>query len=113
MLPARCIARLQLRAVDSLKPRPPKAPRSGMLARKRRARGFPNTMKRFNRSFVIAAALSGVVWPASGERDAVLKSEFLYETAPTLACHASTIVETQGGLVTAWFGGSYEKHPDV
>jgi predicted neuraminidase len=71
------------------------------------------TMKRFSRLFVIAAALSGVVAPASAEGDAVLKSEFLYEIAPTPACHASTIVETQGGLVTAWFGGSYEKHPDV
>ena len=70
-------------------------------------------MKRFNCLFVIATALSGVVWPASAEGDAVLKSEFLYEVAPTPACHASTIVETQGGLVAAWFGGSYEKHPDV
>ena len=70
-------------------------------------------MKRFNCLFVIAAALSGVVWPASAEGEAVLKSEFLYEVAPTPACHASTIVETQGELVAAWFGGSYEKHPDV
>src|SRR5262245_3589443 len=47
------------------------------------------------------------------EVDAVLKTEFIYEIAPTPACHASTIVETPTGLVTAWFGGSYEKHPDV
>jgi predicted neuraminidase len=70
-------------------------------------------MKRFNRLFVIATALSGLVWPVYAEGDAVLKAEFLYEIAPTAACHASTIVETQGGLVSAWFGGSYEKHPDV
>ncbi len=46
---------------------------------------------------------------------AVLTSEFLYsaETAPTVSCHASTIVETKAGLVAAWFGGTYEKHPDV
>ena len=45
---------------------------------------------------------------------AVLKSEFIYETAPFPSCHASTIVETTGGgLVTAWFGGTDEKHPDV
>ena len=45
----------------------------------------------------------------------VLKTEFLYsaETAPTVSCHASTIVETKDGLVAAWFGGTYEKHPDV
>ncbi len=45
---------------------------------------------------------------------ALLKSEFLYETAPFPSCHASTIVEPiGGGLVTAWFGGTAEKNPDV
>ncbi len=45
---------------------------------------------------------------------ALLKSEFLYETAPFPSCHASTIAEpTGGGLVTAWFGGTAEKNPDV
>lgn len=44
----------------------------------------------------------------------VLKSEFIYETAPFPSCHASTIAETTNGtLVTAWFGGEYEKHPNV
>ena len=70
-------------------------------------------MKSLNRLFVIAIALSGFVWPASAEGDAVLKSEFLFEIAATPACHASTIAETQEGLVAAWFGGTYEKHPDV
>lgn len=44
----------------------------------------------------------------------VLKSEFVYETAPFPSCHASTIAETtKGTLVTAWFGGKFEKHPEV
>lgn len=44
----------------------------------------------------------------------VLKSEFIYETAPFPSCHASTIAETtKGTLITAWFGGEYEKHPAV
>ena len=44
----------------------------------------------------------------------LLKSEFIYETAPFPSCHASTIVESKGGgLVAAWFGGTQEKHPDV
>lgn len=44
----------------------------------------------------------------------ILKSEFVYETAPFPSCHASTIAETaKGTLVTAWFGGKYEKHPEV
>ena len=71
-------------------------------------------MKRFESAlFVIGLALSVSVWTASPQGEAVLKSEFLYEIAPTPACHASTIVETHKGLVAAWFGGPYEKHPDV
>src|SRR5947208_16965222 len=40
-------------------------------------------------------------------------SEFIFETAPFPECHASTIAETKGGLVAAWFGGTGEGHPDV
>jgi predicted neuraminidase len=43
----------------------------------------------------------------------LLKSEFIFETAPFPSCHASTIVETRGGLVAAWFAGEHEKAPDV
>jgi predicted neuraminidase len=43
----------------------------------------------------------------------VLKSEFIYESAPFPSCHASTIVETDAGMVAAWFGGTDEKEPDV
>jgi len=43
----------------------------------------------------------------------VIKSEFIYETAPTPECHASTIAETKVGLVTARFGGTHERNPDV
>jgi len=43
----------------------------------------------------------------------VIRREFIYETAPFPECHASTIVETPGGLVTAWFGGTAEKNRDV
>ncbi len=41
------------------------------------------------------------------------KSEFIYETAPFPECHASTLAESKGTLVAAWFGGTKEKHPDV
>jgi predicted neuraminidase len=43
----------------------------------------------------------------------VVSSEFIFEKAPFPQCHASTIVETKGGLVAAWFGGTREKNPDV
>ncbi len=45
---------------------------------------------------------------------AVIRSGFIYEKAPYPQCHASTIVETKGGVMAAaWFGGTHEKHPDV
>ena len=43
----------------------------------------------------------------------VVKSEFIFETAPFPSCHASTIAETKSGLVAAFFGGTAERNPDV
>ena len=72
------------------------------------------------RSFLVVALLMVAVMagsPAIAQDKlppVVLKSEFIYETAPFPSCHASTIAETtKGTLVTAWFGGKYEKHPEV
>ena len=47
-----------------------------------------------------AEAAEGVQSPG------VLASEFIYEQAPFPQCHASTIAETNAGLVAAWFGGT-------
>lgn len=44
---------------------------------------------------------------------AIVAAEFIYERAPFPSCHASTIDETKGGLIAAWFGGTREKNPDV
>jgi predicted neuraminidase/predicted glycoside hydrolase/deacetylase ChbG (UPF0249 family) len=46
---------------------------------------------------------------------AIVKSEFIYsrDDVPFPSCHASTIAETEEGLVAAWFGGTHEKHNDV
>lgn len=53
--------------------------------------------------------------PAAGSQnqEAILKSEFIYETAPFPSSHASTLVEVKGGLLAAWFGGTDERNPDV
>jgi predicted neuraminidase len=47
------------------------------------------------------------------EQPGLLKSEFIFDTAPFPKCHASTIAETQNGLIAAWFGGSDEGNRDV
>jgi predicted neuraminidase len=52
-------------------------------------------------------------WLSSAADPAILKSEFIYDTGPYPQIHATTIVETPTGLVSAWFGGTREKHPDV
>ncbi len=44
---------------------------------------------------------------------AITKSEFIYDTASFPECHAATIAETSKGLVTAFFGGTQERNPDV
>ncbi|MCZ2341957.1 MAG: exo-alpha-sialidase [Bacteroidales bacterium] len=45
---------------------------------------------------------------------AVVTHEFIYETAPTPECHATTIAETRDGeLIAAWFGGTKERNKDV
>ncbi len=62
--------------------------------------------------------LACVVTPSSSllakDDPAIVRSEFLYETAPFPSVHASTIAETKDGkLVAAFFGGTHEKHADV
>ena len=37
----------------------------------------------------------------------------IYEEAPFPSAHASTVVETPGGVAAAWFGGTDEGEPDV
>ena len=45
----------------------------------------------------------------------VVSAELIYpvDDKPTPQCHASTIAQTDSGLVAAWFGGTHEKNPDV
>ena len=47
------------------------------------------------------------------QADAVISSGFVCDPLPTPQCNASTLAETPGGMVAAWFGGTREKNPDV
>ncbi len=61
--------------------------------------------------WLVVLIQASFIW---GQESSILQTEFLYEKAPFPSCHASTIVEaTDGTLVSAWFGGTQEKHPDV
>ena len=78
---------------------------------------FSNTSMRYNLKLLmvvfILIVLNGC---AASERwkDGILRQEFIFEEAPFPSCHASTIAETTDGtLVSAWFGGTHEKNPDV
>ncbi|WP_281298080.1 sialidase family protein [Flavobacterium limnophilum] len=47
-------------------------------------------------------------------KEGILVDQFVFDKAPYPSCHSITIVEaTNGDLVSAWFGGSHERHPDV
>jgi predicted neuraminidase len=71
-------------------------------------------MSSLTRALAFAAiAMTVATTAATPAQSPILTSEFLYETAPFPACHASTIVETPDGLVAAWFGGTAERNPDV
>ena len=59
----------------------------------------------------LVAALAVVL--AAQNSSPLVSSEFVFETAPFASAHASTIVETPAGLVSAWFGGTREGAPDV
>src|SRR3954471_3964959 len=50
---------------------------------------------------------------ANADEPGLVKSEFVFESAPVAQCHASTLAETGDTLVAAWFGGTREKNPDV
>jgi predicted neuraminidase len=56
---------------------------------------------------------SAVGLPQPAQDAAVLRAEFVFETAPFASAHASTIAETKEGLVAAWFGGTREGAADV
>ncbi len=84
------------------------------LLRPASAGGYDGCMRISNRGWLIAILSCFAIAPAArADSPAVLRSEFIAEQMPTPSCHASTIVETGGGLVAAWFGGKGEGDPSV
>jgi predicted neuraminidase len=62
---------------------------------------------------LLTLAIGTLQFPIQGADPAVLKQEYIYDSGPYPQIHATTIVETPTGLVSAWFGGTHEKNPDV
>jgi predicted neuraminidase len=57
--------------------------------------------------------LAQVVSSAADQESPIVLREFIADSSPTPQCHASTIAESRGHVVAAWFGGEYERHPGV
>ncbi|MDR0698386.1 MAG: exo-alpha-sialidase, partial [Tannerella sp.] len=71
-------------------------------------------------TFVAGSLSAGKLLSGQTERErlraikpVIVCSEIIKEPAAVLSAHASTLVETDNGLLAAWFGGTYERHPDV
>ena len=65
----------------------------------------------FHILFAFLAALMVSQKPLQDE--IILKKEFIYEKAPFVECHASSIEATADGMIATWFGGSKEGNADV
>ncbi len=64
-------------------------------------------------SLVTRASRAATAAKPPAEPSGIVERRFLYETAGFPECHASTLVETQEGLLASWFGGTAEGRTDV
>lgn len=76
-----------------------------------RTKVLPPTNVRATLLAVLTACASVAAAPQGSP--GLVRSEFIFDTAPFPSCHASTIVEVNGTLLAAWFGGTAERNPDV
>lgn len=73
-------------------------------------------MKRLlNLLIMVLLSIFTIAQEPKNDPDPIIESEFIYleEEVSFPSCHASTIEETELGLIAAWFGGTSEKNPDV
>jgi predicted neuraminidase len=65
--------------------------------------------------FAMASAFGTTICRGDDAAESPIKvKEFIYTSAPFPSCHASTLAqEADGTIVAAWFGGQYERAPDV
>jgi alpha-L-rhamnosidase len=71
-------------------------------------------MKRVGTLLILMLASAGVLTAQDKPlKKGILIDEFIAENPPFPESHAATIAETNKGLVTAWFGGTKERNPDV
>jgi predicted neuraminidase len=67
----------------------------------------------------LSARLAMLVWMLSHQlnpataADSIVRSSFVADPLPTHSAHASTIIEADGAIQVAWFGGTAEKNKDV
>ncbi len=64
-------------------------------------------------ALLVCVMLPNLALADSKELSAQYQSEFIFQNAPLPSCHASTIIESKGQLLAAWFGGTAESNPDV
>ncbi len=63
---------------------------------------------------VVLNSIAAVLLLGKGSTIHLVRTEFIYESAPFPSCHAATIVQTASGKIMAsWFSGTAESNPDV
>lgn len=62
----------------------------------------------------VVNTLSAQNFKSQASKPGVVLEEFLYKKAPFPQCHSSSLMELgDGSLLCTFFGGTYERHPDV
>ena len=68
-----------------------------------------NVVRAASPTILVAQASPGTTTDPQ-RKPGLVMAEFIYNSAPISSCHASTIAETESGLVAAWFGGNVAKN---